>query len=348
MNNKNHNKRTVISWEITQDCNLDCLFCGVKNLKNEPDWIDKHYLQMEDILTYGAQLRDVINGELMIFFTGGEPFIRDDFLQIAKKFKTDYHMTVACNTNGTLLDQYDYGELCDVFSVMIFSIDGISNTHDYLRNTNGTYKKVVDNIRKLDERRKSKNSDLQIWTNTVLTSKNIGQIRPLLDLFVSLGVDRAQFRPMQYDPRTVLYQELGLHAEHLDTLKNFTIIKEEYSSKIIVDIDEIYLNRIIDYVKNWGNIWGNIIYLKNCRCGLDFFFIDSFDRAYPCCSFFPRTLSNSISLDVAISLLKQQTLSETFNRIRKENVPNSCTRCLDVYAHRVQGKELDELIKKKR
>lgn len=87
----------IVSWELTNACNLKCKYCfnnSGKELQNE--------LNTDE--TYNI-LRGLYNaGVFRIEFTGGEPMMRSDFENIIKyAHNMDFIISVA--TNGTLINK---------------------------------------------------------------------------------------------------------------------------------------------------------------------------------------------------------------------------------------------------
>jgi MoaA/NifB/PqqE/SkfB family radical SAM enzyme len=170
---------------INNLCNLDCRMCYAKG--NEPDipiqLRREEWLPVFDILEkYG--LVEIRIGE------SGEPTLNGglltDFLNDAKA----EGFYVSLTTNG----QFD-GKWCDAWSRLvdqpIFSIDGSREYHDWNRG-DGTYDKVVDNLKRF----KGRTKELRI--NTILSRRTVGGLENLIRLGVDNGVSELcllQLRP---------------------------------------------------------------------------------------------------------------------------------------------------------
>jgi len=96
-----------VSIEVTPRCNLECVHCYIKescsNKQTEKELSAKEWYKIID------QVND--QGGLWLLLTGGEPFIRKDFLDIYLYAKRK-GMMVAINTNGTLITP----EIADVLA----------------------------------------------------------------------------------------------------------------------------------------------------------------------------------------------------------------------------------------
>lgn len=83
-------------FELTNRCNLRCVHCYAKTNGK------KRELTTEQIKRIIDQLAEA--GTLSLFFTGGEPMLRKDFLDIYK-YTRDKGILVSVYSNATLLDQ---------------------------------------------------------------------------------------------------------------------------------------------------------------------------------------------------------------------------------------------------
>ena len=101
------------------------------------------------------------------------------------------------------------------------SIDGLEQTHDSFRGVPGSYKKIISNIKKLQEA----NFVNHIQVTTVFHKENINQLDELYNIMLNLGID--SWRLVSMDPigRAKENDELLLNGEEIKKLLNF--IKEK-------------------------------------------------------------------------------------------------------------------------
>ena len=153
-----------IVFEVTDDCNLNCVYCAFGDLYCDYDRREKKYMRLSDVkllIDYFAKLwRNSVTEasvpETYIGFYGGEPllnmsFIKDvidyfDSLHLNRKFK--YSIT----TNAVLLDRYMPYLVEKNFSMLI-SLDGDEYANGYRVNKAGDnpFKAVLKNIHKLKD-----------------------------------------------------------------------------------------------------------------------------------------------------------------------------------------------------
>ena len=114
---------------------------------------------LEDIKMFGSP---------PVYFWGGEPFLHPDILRILKKTR-ELGLFSIINTNGMmLLTLADKLVECPP-DMIIVSIDGTEKIHDKIRGLKGTYSRVINGIKKLNENKKFKPL---IALNCVVTEDN--------------------------------------------------------------------------------------------------------------------------------------------------------------------------------
>ena len=130
-----------VTLNITNRCNLNCLYCGVSSTKNAPG--DLSLEEWKEIIDELARIK-----VFHLLISGGEPFIRPDFSELLKQiFK--HHFRISINTNGTLFND-EVLSLVSKFrrldNIQV-SLDGPdSDIHDIIRGK-GTFEKIIGGIR---------------------------------------------------------------------------------------------------------------------------------------------------------------------------------------------------------
>ena len=130
---------TALFWECTLRCNLHCRHCGSdcrveSALKDMPL---KDFLPVLDSIA-----RETDPHRVMINVTGGEPLVRKDLEECGKAFY-DRGFPWGIVTNGQLLTQERFLSLLKSgLRAVTVSIDGIGETHDWMRGVPGSYGKA--------------------------------------------------------------------------------------------------------------------------------------------------------------------------------------------------------------
>jgi MoaA/NifB/PqqE/SkfB family radical SAM enzyme len=158
----------LVNIILTRKCNLRCLQCDFWKL------VKDNGLSTDSWKKIILDLRGYI-GPFFLRFYGGEPFCRDDFLELIN-FCYKNGVAVLITTNGTLIDKKASVELAKnkVFLINI-SLDGFkAETHDRLRGVQGTYGKVMQAIEYLKGK-------VPLQINTTVMDDNLDELLSLAD-----------------------------------------------------------------------------------------------------------------------------------------------------------------------
>ncbi len=173
-----------VTWEITLKCNLRCVHClsdsGVSALDE---------LSLGECLNLVDELTALKVFQVNI--GGGEPFIRNDFLDLLN-YAHHKGLVTCVSTNGTIIDDDLANRLAKLkmFYLQV-SLDGATEeTNDHIRGK-GTYKKILGAIDCLAK------NNVAFSINTVLTNLNYHQLDTLQALAGEYGAELrvSRFRP---------------------------------------------------------------------------------------------------------------------------------------------------------
>lgn len=123
-------------WEITRQCNLNCLHCILGNTTLQHE---QNTAQALNAVTTIARL----GGEILRI-TGGEPLMRKDIGLILER-TSDCNLQVEIITNGLMIDSIFLQKLGKHIQHIAVSIDGQENSHDYIRGK-GAFKKSLASL----------------------------------------------------------------------------------------------------------------------------------------------------------------------------------------------------------
>ena len=160
-----------LTFFVTHKCNFRCSHCFFLDRLN-PENFDE--LTLDEIEKMASKMDDL----LFLSVTGGEPFLRDDIVDIIKIFYTKNHLkNLVIPTNGFLKDRIlksvdQILKLCPDLGVNIgISIDDFEDEHDKLRGVKGSFKKAVDTFLELKKLKKNY-PKLSIEIVTTMTTRN--------------------------------------------------------------------------------------------------------------------------------------------------------------------------------
>jgi len=166
----------MVAWEVTRSCNLACAHCRASSVHGP--------YEGELTTKEGKRLLDEIAAfaKPVIILTGGEPLLRKDIFTLAA-YGDRKGLRMVLATNGTLLTPAVTRKMkASGIQRVSVSIDGMdAESHDGFRGVPGAFDGALSGIEVL------KKAGMEFQINTTVTTRNIHQIRGLLDLALRLG-----------------------------------------------------------------------------------------------------------------------------------------------------------------
>lgn len=183
-------------WECTTRCNFNCLHCGSDCSKSSSfrDMPIADFLDAIDTIKNPSK-------NFTVVFTGGEPLIRKDIELCGKELrKRGYRWSLV--SNGYLYNKQRHISLLNAgLGALTFSLDGLRDSHNWLRNREDSFEKVIEAI-ELATSSNRLNFDIVTCVNQ-RNIKELSQIRELLieknvkawRLFTIIPIGRAIHNP---------------------------------------------------------------------------------------------------------------------------------------------------------
>ena len=250
----------VISYEVTLSCNCNCQHCDLGGIRKEEE-----QLNPGDYADLTRTLKPVA-----VQISGGEPLLRKDIVGIVRAIKQSKALPyVILVTNGSLLNQDNYLELCEAginqFSV---SLDFPDERHDEFRRRPGLYKRLEQTIPEL-----ANFGYRNIILNAAITKSNVKEILPLAQKVMDWGVS------ISYSAYTAL--RTGN--------KDYCVDSEEDLRNLRQSIKElIELKKRSNHIANSEAILLDTLkffeqgYMPNCKAGIRFFVVMPDGSFIPC------------------------------------------------------------------
>ena len=231
------NKPYLIYYSITYRCNAKCITClRWKNESlSEELTLEKH----KDIV---SQLHRWL-GVFGLSFTGGEAFVKEDFLDLVEHaYKLNISTNVA--TNGIVFE----GEMRDKIAEtglnsIIFSLNSIEpDIHDRYKGILGLHEKIVEAIKYI----KKRHPRIRVGVLCLIAKDTYKNLGDFVEWVNDLGVDTIDFQPIygiHSDKVSFDLPVLGSHStplaeiDDIDELKkqiNFLIQKQEDGVPIVI------------------------------------------------------------------------------------------------------------------
>ena len=137
-----------IIFFVTKYCNLRCKHCFYV-----PHVSSAQEISLSQIKQLAFSTRNHLH---QVILTGGEPFLREDFLDIVLSFAENGCKIINIDTNGILIERIDAflkKVLKDTRAILVFqiSLDGPPPIHDQIRGVRGAAKKTLQTISLLSD-----------------------------------------------------------------------------------------------------------------------------------------------------------------------------------------------------
>ncbi len=204
---------TVVYGIVNERCNYRCRYCEYWRLKEYGDEMTVE--QWTDAL---GSLQEFI-GTYHVEFSGGEPFRKKGFLDIAR-FCHARGIRWGVTTNGSAFSDKIVRQTvaADPFNVNI-SIDGHrSEIHDYMRGVPGSLERIVRGIERLRQQRSEQGRDFPIIIKPTVHAKNFRELPALVRWAQNLGVTAVNFQPVDRWTQET-YDELWIERDHHEDLE---------------------------------------------------------------------------------------------------------------------------------
>ncbi|PMP65405.1 MAG: heme b synthase [Thermodesulfobacterium geofontis] len=166
----------LIAWELTRTCNLDCIHCRAAASKGPYEG----ELTTEEVFRILEEIREV--AQPIIILTGGEPLLRKDIFDIARKC-VELSFKPVLATNGTLIDERVANLIKESGIARVsISLDGAtSSAHDSFRKMPGAFEGAIRGIEYL------KKVEIPFQINTTITGINKEELPKIHELAIKLG-----------------------------------------------------------------------------------------------------------------------------------------------------------------
>ena len=280
----------MVRIELTTKCNYRCQHCFIEDYSCEGLTTKEIFKLLDNLRKFGV---------FVVEFTGGEVFLRKDFLDIlryARKLK--FYVSVLSNIS--LLTDDIIAELktlsLDCISTTLFSMD--DNINDSITNGVNTATRTINNLIKLSE------AGIRIQVKTVLMKNNADEYKVISDFCDRYGLD------------------------YLATEGIFPSVKGNKDPRSLV-ISDSQLSDCIEYIdkRRYGGIYKE---KKNADkpicCELNYsLFIDAHGDCYPC-NLWYKKLGNIKEQSYKISALWNNPFLNSVRRLRWKNLPK-CSKC---------------------
>ena len=173
-------RRPIVVWNITRACNLKCVHCYNDSASKADDELSTEEAKgvLNDLAKFGVP---------SVLFSGGEPLMRTDLLELIG-YAVERGLRAVISTNGTLIT----GKMANKIkqrgvSYVGISLDGIGEINDKFRGVDGAFDRAVAGIKHCQD------AGVRIGLRLTLTKRNVQDLESLFDFFEAKKIERACF-----------------------------------------------------------------------------------------------------------------------------------------------------------
>lgn len=171
-----------LTFFVTSRCNSRCPFCFyLQKAGRKGDAGDE--LSLEEIEKISASMGSL----LWLLYSGGEPFLREDLVDITQVFYENNHPWIITIPTNALLPGViekktrEVLESCSQSVVAVkLSMDGLYGDHDALRGVEGNFEKVMETYQRLTPLLEDY-PNFELGINTVFCRANQGKVSGVID-----------------------------------------------------------------------------------------------------------------------------------------------------------------------
>lgn len=211
---------SLISWNLTQRCNLRCPHCYMSAGKKAVD-----ELSTEECLALLGEMQGL--GTEMVILTGGEPLLRKDIYELASA-TSERGMWVVMGTNGVLLTDAVAQKMieCGVKGVAI-SIDSVDpERHNSFRGGPNAWEHSVRGLEV------AKANGLEVLVQTTVMDMNRHEIPQLIEFAREKGAWSFNLYFLVQTGRGLQMNDLGTEATE-EMLGELVEVQESYKPMLV-------------------------------------------------------------------------------------------------------------------
>ncbi len=324
--------------ELTYRCNFRCNMCQFLSLLDDPRLDEKKGQELTTEEINGVV--DEVSRFGLISFTGGEPLLRKDIVELAQHASKRHKAYLV--TNGVLLKKDIADEfvrlgcrnvLASGMASVGISLEAIGKRHDDIVKAPGSFEKILSNVRYMVEQKKKSGKKFPlVWLKCVITNHNVGMLDDMYRLAEEIGVD--MFNPITYynipSTNRLEMDETVKSGTAVNPIENFDTaelrnqlakLRQRAKNSAVQlritppglptdDILAVYENRLDLSNKVCYTPWSSVA-------------ISAYGDLFPCSNY---TVGN-IRQEPFLKLWNNEKMQDFRNRLKKERIFKSCAAC---------------------
>lgn len=314
-----------VVWNITSRCNLNCRHC----------YASANSVPLDEMGTADAKMcidKLARWGVACIAFSGGEPLMRHDILELAS-YSSSRGIYSAVATNGVLLSKEKCRELKEAaVGYLQISLDGASpETHDAFRGVSGMFDRTITGIKN------AVSEGFFVNIATTVTQYNIAEIPKVIDLCEALGVQWSMLYNFIPTGRGMSIETMDLTPEQREAVLKLIWSKMKSSkvnilstapqfARVALQADGPRCNVIPTHFANselGGQLQSLSDFIGGCGAGRFYMAMAGNGDIIPCV-FLPYVVGNVFRDDLDVLWKRSSTFLQLRNR---EQLKEHCGSC---------------------
>ncbi len=254
----------IVSWNTTNACNMYCAHC----------YRDAGCKAEEELSTDEA--KELLNqiaraGFKIMIFSGGEPLMRPDILDLVKHAAA-LKLIPVFGTNGTLITREMAADLkaagAKAMGISLDSLD--ADKHDKFRSFKGAWTGAVAGMKNC------RAVGLPFQVHTTVMDWNSGELEALTDFAVEIGAKAHHFFFLVPTGRAATIEEESLRAEEYESVLTRILKKQQQVSIELKPTCAPQFIRILDQLGMTSR------FKRGCLAGLSYCIISPRGKVQPC------------------------------------------------------------------
>ncbi len=294
----------IVSWNSTNQCNMFCDHCyrdAGEKVENELTTQEAKKM-LQEIARAGFKI---------MIFSGGEPLMRDDIVELVSYAK-NLGLRPVFGTNGTLITKDLAQSLKDAGAMgMGISLDSMDPAkHDKLRKYEGAWEEAVQGMKNCKE------VGLPFQIHTTVMDWNKDEILKITDFAVEMGAIAHHIFFLVPTGRAVNIEQESLRAKEYEELIGKIQDKTE---EVDIEIKPTCAPQFMRIAKQKGQ---KVRFAKGCLAGTSYCIISPKGDVQPCAY-----------LNIKVGNVKEKPFneiweeSEDFKRLRTMDYAGGCGVC---------------------
>lgn len=315
-----------LNFAITNLCNSRCTTCQTWQEYRKYPERRKEEFTLEEISKIFKNISPFIR---WLSLTGGEPFLREDFIQIVHCAVRNIPelAIISLPTNGLLTERItrfvNSMRDCEGPDISIsFSLDGPPEIHDKQRGISGAYDTTWNTYCKTKTLLKG-NKRFHLHIETTISSINIHYLKPFFQELIREGHSLiATVAHNAYFYKNEGTESISLNPADAVTKDLFSFLHRHYSSLSPVSLlHKAFIRRLPHYLENAKK------QVLPCSALKSSFSIGPYGDVYPCLMWGKR-IGNVRNYNFnVVEILKSPDAIEAQHKIRENQCPNCWTPC---------------------